>query len=56
VAHSFPVPDAAHGIQERIGGLLSNKGMEGDAHSATLHARSSCLALGRPVAPPSLKL
>ena len=31
-----------------IGSLLMahNKGMEGDAHSATLHARSSCLALG----------
>ena len=46
MAHSFPVPDAAPDIQERIGGLLSNEGMEGDAHAALLHARFSCLALG----------
>ena len=28
------------------GQVSSNIGMEGDAHFATLHARSSCLALG----------
>ena len=28
-------------------GAAPNKGMEGDVHSAMLHARSSCLAVGR---------